>query len=148
MMQVLCDGTWVNSSHRRSDNQDDVQGVLHVSMDSGFFGEKESEEQVAPVPVIRERRHKMNAGSEKKELNFPGLRREQRSSLISLGTTESHSGVTTNQRWERLQEKSDKPAKKSDCARETASGRKPVQWCHRTRRGARGRSGQNTESCA
>ena len=52
-------GRGVNPPHRRSDAQDDLEGVLHVSMDYGFLGEKESEEQVTPVLVIRERRHKM-----------------------------------------------------------------------------------------
>ena len=33
----------MNAPHRRSDAQDDVEGVSHVSMDCGFLGEKESE---------------------------------------------------------------------------------------------------------
>ena len=45
----------MNSPHRRSDDQDDLERVLHVSRDNGFLGEKESEEQVTPVLVIRER---------------------------------------------------------------------------------------------
>ena len=49
----------VNAPHRRSDAQDDLEGVPHVSTDYGFFGERESEEQVSLVLVIRERRHKM-----------------------------------------------------------------------------------------
>ena len=49
----------MNSPHRRSDAQDDLGGVLHVSMDYGFLGERESEEQVTLVLVIRERRLKM-----------------------------------------------------------------------------------------
>ena len=51
----------MNSSHRKSDAQDDLEGVFHVSMsmDYGFLGERESEEQVTPVLVSRERRHKM-----------------------------------------------------------------------------------------
>ena len=44
----------VKSPHRRSDAQDDLEGVSH-----GFLGERESEEQVAIVLIIRERRHKM-----------------------------------------------------------------------------------------
>ena len=52
-------GRGVNASHRRSDTQEDVEGVPHVSMDYGFLGEKESEDRVIPVLVIRERRHKM-----------------------------------------------------------------------------------------
>ena len=52
-------GRGVNSPHWRSDAQDDMKGMLHVSMDHGFFGEKESEELVMLVLVIRERTHKM-----------------------------------------------------------------------------------------
>ena len=52
-------GRGVNAPHRRSDAQDDLDGVPHVSMDFGFLGERESEEHVSPVLVIRERRHKM-----------------------------------------------------------------------------------------
>ena len=48
----------VSSTHRRSDAQDDVEGVVHLSLDDGFFGEKESEEQVTLALVIRERRTK------------------------------------------------------------------------------------------
>ena len=52
-------GRGVNSPHGRSDAQDDVEGMLHVSINDGFLGERESEEQVTPVLVIRGRRHKM-----------------------------------------------------------------------------------------
>ena len=52
-------GRGVNSSHRRSDAQDDLEGVPHMSMDYGFVGERESEEQVTLVLVICERRLKM-----------------------------------------------------------------------------------------
>ena len=50
-------GRGVNSPHRRPDAHDDFKMGLHASMDTGFFGE--TEEQVTPVLVIRERRHKM-----------------------------------------------------------------------------------------
>ena len=40
------------------------------------------------------------------------------------------------------------PRGKPECARETASGREPVQWDHRACGGTHGRSGQNTEGCA
>ena len=33
-------GRGVNAPHRRSDAQDDLDGVPHVSMDYGFFGEE------------------------------------------------------------------------------------------------------------
>ena len=52
-------GRRVIAPHRRPDNQEDLEGVPHVSMDYGFLGEWESEEQVSAVLVIRERRHKM-----------------------------------------------------------------------------------------
>ena len=35
-------GRGVNAPHRKSDAQDDLEGVPHVSMDYGFFGEKKS----------------------------------------------------------------------------------------------------------
>ena len=52
-------GRGVNAPHRRSDAQDDLEGVPHVSMDHRFLGKRESEEHASPVLVIRERRHKM-----------------------------------------------------------------------------------------
>ena len=51
-------GRGVNSPHRRSDLQDDFEGVRHVSMDNGFLGERESEDRVSPVLVIRARQGK------------------------------------------------------------------------------------------
>ena len=55
-----------------------------MSMDYGFLGEKESEDQVAPVLVIHERRHKMTWAMlvPREELNFPGLRRERAAKFI------------------------------------------------------------------
>ena len=61
-------GRGVNAPHRRSDAQDDLEGVPRLSMDYGFLGERESEVRVSPVLVIRERRQQDNvghAGSEK-----------------------------------------------------------------------------------
>ena len=52
-------GRGVSAPHRRSNAQDDLEGVPHVSMDCGFLGQKESEDRASPVLVIRERRHKM-----------------------------------------------------------------------------------------
>ena len=49
-------GRGVNAPHRRSDAQDDLEGVPHVSVDCGFIGEKESEDRVSLVLVIQERR--------------------------------------------------------------------------------------------
>ena len=36
-------GRGVNAPHRRSDAQDDLEGVPHVSMDYGFLGEREDQ---------------------------------------------------------------------------------------------------------
>ena len=61
-------GRGVDSPHRRSDAQDVLEKrVVHVSVDFGFLGEKESEEQVTLVLLIRERRQNYvdDAGSEK-----------------------------------------------------------------------------------
>ena len=62
-----------------------------MSMDDGFLGERESEEDVSPVLVIRERRHEMTWAMlvPRKGTEFPGSQREQRDSLINLDTTES-----------------------------------------------------------
>ena len=104
----------VNAPHRRSDAQDDVEGVPHVSMDYGFLGERESEEHVSPVLVIRERRHKMTSAMlvPRKGLNVPGSKREQQDSLINLHTTQSRSGVSTSRRLRQWRGKSHKLAKK------------------------------------
>ena len=48
-------GRGVFSPHRRSDAQDELEGVLHVSVDFGLFGEKKSEKQVSTVLVVREK---------------------------------------------------------------------------------------------
>ena len=50
-----------------------------MSMDHVFFGERESEEQVSHVLVIRERRHKMTWAMlvPRKSNGVPGLQREQ-----------------------------------------------------------------------
>ena len=49
----------VNSPHRRSDAQEDLEGVAPCVGGLRFFGERESEEQVPPMLVIRERTHKV-----------------------------------------------------------------------------------------
>ena len=107
-------GRGVNSPHRRSDAQDDLEGMLHMSMDYGFLGERESEEQVTLVLVIRARRHKMTWAMlvRERERNFPGLQREQRGSSTILGTTESRSGATASRRLRHRRGKSHKNAKK------------------------------------
>ena len=84
----------MNAPHRRSDAQDDLEGVPHASMDYGFLGERGSEDRVSPVLVIRERRHKTMLSRQLKHW------RERLHKLVMKG--------------------------ESDCARETACGRKSV----------------------
>ena len=50
--KVCVMGRGVNAPHRRSDAQDDLDVVPHVSMDFVLLGESDSEEQVSPVLVI------------------------------------------------------------------------------------------------
>ena len=47
----------MSSAHRRSDAQDDLEGVRQVSLYLGFSEEKDSEAQVTVVLFIRERRN-------------------------------------------------------------------------------------------
>ena len=61
-------------------------------MESSVFGEKEFEELVTPVLVKRERRRRISQDCEG----------SSESSLISLGTTESHPDATMNQAIEAL----------------------------------------------
>ena len=77
----------MNSPHRGSDAQDDLEGVPHVSMDYGFLGEKESEEQVASVLVIRERRHKMTWAMlvPRKGTEFPWIAKRAARFIDQLG---------------------------------------------------------------
>ena len=82
----------VNAPHRRSDAQDDVEGVLHVSMDYGFLGERESEDRVSPVLVIRERTHKMTWAMlvPRKGTKFPWIAKRAAKFIDQLG----HNRVT------------------------------------------------------
>ena len=144
----------VNASHRRSGAQEALEGVPHMSMDCGFLGRRESEEQESLVLVIRERRHKMTwAMLVPRKGNGVSLDRKG-SSEIRRSASQPRSDATTSQRLKRWQGTSDKLAKKVArlcqtvpyCFRETTSGEKPVQW-HRTSCGARCRPGQDTEGC-
>ena len=144
-------GRGVNSPHRRSDAQDDLEGVFHVSMDYGFLGEREAEEQVTPVLVIRERRLKMTWAMlvPRKGTEFPDCKREQRSSSTSLGTTESRSGATTSRRLRHCRGKSHKLAKM-----EARPSRRDHQWVKASPMGSSNVQwdscwqGQNTEGRA
>ena len=112
----------------RSDTQEDLEGVPHVSMDYGFLGERESEEEVSPVLVVRERRHKMTWAMlvPRRGTEFPLIAKRAARFTDQLGhNTVALRCVTTSQRLKRWQLKSDKLAKKVvRLFRETASVRK------------------------
>ena len=76
--------------HRRSNVQDDVDGMLHVSMDYEFHGERNSEEQTSPVLVVRERRHKMGDAGSKEGDRVPLDRRESSKIHRSARTQQGH----------------------------------------------------------
>ena len=82
----------VNAAHRRSDAQDDSEGDPHVSMDYGFLGERDSEDRVSPVLVIRERRHKMTWAMlvPRKGTEFPWIAKSAAKFIDQLG----HNRVT------------------------------------------------------
>ena len=75
-------GRGASSPHRKSDAQEDLDGVFLVSMDYGFVGERESEEQVAPMLVTRERKHKI--------MGKPGTEKGNRMSLNGEESIEVH----------------------------------------------------------
>ena len=140
-------GRGVNAPYRRSDAQDDLDGVLHVSRDYGFLGEKESEDRVSPVLIIRERRHKMTWAMlvPRKGTEFPWIARRAAKFIDQLG----HNGVTL---------RCDKEPAIKALAREIAQARQEwsqtvperpqsVQRDHRACGGARCWSGQDTEGC-
>ena len=85
-------GRGVNAPHRRSDTQDDLEGVPHVSMDCGFLGEKEFEDSVSLVLVLRERRQKMTWAILvlRKGTEFPWIARRAARFIDQLG----HNTVT------------------------------------------------------
>ena len=120
-------GRGVNAPHRRSHAQDDLVGVPHMSMDYGFFGEGESEEQVSLVLVIRERRLKMtwaDGGSEKKERNFPWIAKRAARFIDQLGHNRVTLRCDSEPAIEALAREigTSPPRRESDCARETTSG--------------------------
>ena len=82
----------MNSPHEGSDPEDDVEGVPHVSKDYVFFGERESEKQVYPVLVIRERRHKMTWAMlvPRRRTEFPWIAKRAAKFIDQLG----HNRVT------------------------------------------------------
>ena len=85
-------GRGVNAPHKRSDAQDDLEGVPHVSMDHGFLGDGDSEDRVSPVIVIRERRHKMRWAMlvPRKGTEFPWIAKRAAKFIDQLG----HNRVT------------------------------------------------------
>ena len=127
----------VNSPHGRSDAQDDLEGVPHVSMDYGG--------QVKPMLVIREKRHIMTWVMllPRRGTEFPRIAKRAAKFVDWLG----HNRVTL---------RCDNEPAIEAVAKETAQARQegsqtpvgePVQRSHRVHGGARGWPGQNTESC-
>ena len=80
-------GRGMNAPHRTSETQEDLEGVPHVSMDHGFLGERESEEQVSPALVIREKRHKMTWAMlvPRKGTEFPWIAKRAARFIDQLG---------------------------------------------------------------
>ena len=111
-------GRGVNAPHRRSNAQDDLDGMPHVSMDYGFLGERDSEEQTSPVLVIRERRHKMTWAMlvPRKGTEFTWIAKRAAKFIDQLG----HNSVTLRC--------DNEPAIEAP-AREVALARKPQQQC-------------------
>ena len=84
-------GRWVNAPHRRSDAQDDLEGCRTCQWTVGSL-ERESEEQVSLVLVIRERRHKMTWAMlvPRKGTEFPWIAKRAARFIDQLG----HNRVT------------------------------------------------------
>ena len=109
-----------------------------------------SEEQVSPVLVIRERRHKMTCAMlvRRKGTEFHWIAKRAAKFIDRLG----HNRVTLrcdNVRATEALAREIAQARQegSQTVPETTSGREPAQRNHRTHGGTRGSSGQNTESC-
>ena len=107
-------GRGVNAPHRRSNAQDDFDGMPHVSVDYGFLGERDFEGQTSPVLVIRERRHKMTWAMlvPRKGTEFPWIAKRAARFIDQLG----HNTVTlrcdNEPAVEALARENDKLAKK------------------------------------
>ena len=105
----------MNTPHRRSDAQDDLEGAPHVSMDYGFLGEKEPEDRVSLVLVIQERRHKMTwaVPVPRKGTEFSWIAKRAVRFIDHLAHNTSHAKiVTTSQQLKHWRERLCKPAKK------------------------------------
>ena len=143
-------GRCVNSLHMKSYVQDDLEGVLHESMDCGCLGEKESEEQLTRVLVIHERRHKMTWALlvPRNGTEFPWIAKRAAKFIDQLGHNRVTLGCDNEPATEALAGyRTSSSRRKSDCARETTSWRESVQRNHRTHGGTGGWPGPNTESC-
>ena len=127
-------GRGVNAPHRRSNAQDDLDGMPHVSVDYGFLGERDSEEQTSPVLVIRERRHKMTWAMLvlRKWTEFPWIAKRAAKFIDQLG----HNRVAL---------RCDNEPAIEALAREVALARKPQQQCAWSV--AQNRAKPNTSTC-
>ena len=106
---------------------------------------------MSPVLVIQERRHKMTWAMlvPKKGKEFPWIAKRAAKFIDQLG----HNRVTFRYDNEPAIKAlareicTSPPRRESDCARQTASGRKSVQLDHRACGGPRCRPGQDIEGC-
>ena len=118
----------MNASHRRSDAQDDLEGVLHLSMDYGFLGERETE--------IWERRHEMSWAMlvPRKGTEFPWIAKRAAKFIDQLG----HNRVTLSCDNEPAIEAlaSEIAQGGSQTLSEIASGRKSLTGSPSVRRGS------------
>ena len=149
MVQVLCDGTWRELTAQEIGCSRRL-GVLHCV--NGLWvpcRERESEEQVAPVLVIRERSYKMTWAMlvPRKGTEFSGIAERAAKFIDQLG----HNSVTLRCDSEPVIEALARelaPARREESQtvlERTPVGKKTVQCDPRRHGGARGFSDQNTE---
>ena len=123
--------------------------VPHVSMDYGFLGEKESQDRVSRVLVIRERRHKMTWAMlvPRKGTEFPWIAKRAAKFIDQLG----HNRVALRCDNEpAIQALAREIAQARQEGSQTVPERPPVgesQRDHRVCGGPRCRPGQDTEGC-
>ena len=106
-------------------------------MDCGFLGERESEEEVAPVLVIRERRLKMTWAKllPREGTEFPWIAREQRGHR-SVWAQQNHAQVRHEPAIEALareiaqarQEEARPSPERHQCGKASPMGSPNVQW--------------------
>ena len=144
-------GRLVSAPHRRSDAQDDLEGVPDVSMDDGFLGERNRKSRclLCWSSANGDTRRREPCWFRERERSSLESQREQRGSLINWDTTGSRSDVTTSQRLKRWQREIGQARQEGSqtVPERPPVGGQPVQWSHRTCGRTRCRSAHNIESC-